>query len=321
MNTQQKSKNASSLKKKQDFLTLADLGEEQLLSLLEEAIDLKSKQKMGIPHEYAKGKSLAMIFEKASTRTRISFEMGMIQLGGHAIFLNSKDIQLGRGESISDTAKVLSGYVDGIMIRTFAHETIEELAEEASVPVINGLTDLHHPAQVLADLMTIFERKGKLEGLKLCFIGDGNNNIAHSLLQGAAMTGMDMTVASPHGFEPDPDLYHQARTAAEQKGSSISFTYSPEEAAVSADVVVTDVWTSMGQENETKKRLAAFKSYQVNEALCELADSDYMFLHCLPAHRGEEVTAGIIDGPHSSVFEEAENRLHAQKALLKMLLA
>jgi ornithine carbamoyltransferase len=242
----------------------------------------------------------------------------MLQLGGHAIFLSSKDIQLGRGESISDTAKVLSRYVDGLMIRTFSHESIEEFAEHATVPVINGLTDLQHPTQVLADLLTILEHKGKLSGLKLCYVGDGNNNMAHSLIEGAVKVGMDISVASPVGYMPNEIIVANAIKAA--KGTNITITNDPVEAIKDADVVVTDVWTSMGQEEETAKRLKAFQSFQVNEELCKLAKNDFIFLHCLPAHRGEEVTAEIIDGPHSVVFDEAENRLHAQKAILKVLL-
>ncbi|WP_438502690.1 ornithine carbamoyltransferase [Alteribacter natronophilus] len=303
-----------------DFLTLADLGTAQLHSLLDEAADLKRKQKQGIAHEYARGKSLAMIFEKSSTRTRISFELGMTQLGGHAIFLNSKDLQLGRGESLSDTARVLSEYADTIMIRTFAHATVEELAAYASIPVINGLTDLHHPAQTLADLLTIKEKKGKLKGIKLGWVGDGSSNVAHSLLEGAALTGMNMTLAAPEGYEPDQAVFSRAQALADESGGKLSLTRSPEEAAAGADVLVTDVWTSMGQEAEKAERMDAFRPYQVNRELCRLADRDYIFLHCLPAHRGEEVTGEIIDGPHSVVFEEAGNRLHAQKALLKMLL-
>ncbi|WP_096435732.1 ornithine carbamoyltransferase [Alteribacter populi] len=303
-----------------DFLTLADLNEEKLLFLLEEALDLKKKQKKGIPHQALKGKTLAMVFEKSSTRTRMSFEVGMLQLGGHAIFLSSKDIQLGRGESMADTARVMSRYVDGIMIRTFAHESVEELAKHAEVPIINGLTDLHHPAQVLADLMTIVEQKGQLKGLKLCFIGDGNNNMTHSLLEGAALTGMDIAVASPSGYEPNAQILKHAQMIAEEKQSIVSFTDNPEDAIKGADVVVTDVWASMGHEEEQAKRLDSFKPYQVTSELCQHAQDDHLFLHCLPAHRGEEVTSDVIDGKHSFVFDEAENRLHAQKALLKVLM-
>ncbi|MGG3467754.1 ornithine carbamoyltransferase [Neobacillus pocheonensis] len=307
--------------KGKDFLQLSDFSPEEILFLLEEAKELKALQKQGKPHPYLSGKVLGMIFEKSSTRTRVSFEVGMLQLGGHAIFLSSRDIQLGRGESISDTAKVLSRYVDGLMIRTFAHESVEELAEHASIPVINGLTDLQHPTQVMADLLTILEHKGKLAGLKLCYIGDGNNNMAHSLMEGAVKVGMDITIASPPGYLPNGTITEKSIKAGKQFGSTVMITNDPVEAIKDADVIVTDVWTSMGQEEETEKRLKAFSSYQVNAELCKYAKEDFIFLHCLPAHRGEEVTAEIIDGPHSVVFDEAENRLHAQKAILKLLLA
>lgn len=305
--------------KGKDFLQLSDFSSEEILYLLETAQELKTLQKQGTPHPFLSGKVLGMIFEKSSTRTRVSFEVGMLQLGGHAIFLSSKDIQLGRGECISDTAKVLSRYVDGLMIRTFSHESVEEFANYATVPVINGLTDLQHPTQVLADLLTILEHKGKLAGLKLCYIGDGNNNMAHSLIEGAVKVGMDISVASPVGYMPNEIIVANAKKAA--KGTAVTITSDPVEAIKGADVVVTDVWTSMGQEEETAKRLKDFQSFQVNEELCKQAKNDYIFLHCLPAHRGEEVTSKIIDGPHSVVFDEAENRLHAQKAILKILLA
>lgn len=306
--------------KGKDFLSLADFQSSEILGLLGEAKELKNLQKQGKPHPHLSGKVLGMIFEKSSTRTRVSFEVGMLQLGGHAIFLSSKDIQLGRGESISDTAKVLSRYVDGIMIRTFSHESVKELAEHATVPVINGLTDLHHPTQVMADLLTILEHKGKLAGLKMCYLGDGNNNMAHSLMEGAVKVGMDISIASPPGYLPDGKITENAIRSGKQTGSTIFVTNDPVAAIKDADVVVTDVWTSMGQEAETEKRLNDLQAYQVNEELCKHAKDDYIFLHCLPAHRGEEVTAEIIDGPHSVVFDEAENRLHAQKAILKILI-
>ncbi|WP_183163768.1 ornithine carbamoyltransferase [Alteribacter keqinensis] len=307
--------------KGKDFLTLADLSEEQLVLLLKEAAELKQKQKQGIPHEYLKGKTLGMIFEKSSTRTRLSFEVGMQQLGGHGIFLSSKDLQLGRGESISDTAKVLSRYVDGIMIRTFAHNKVEELATHATVPVINGLTDDHHPAQVLADLQTIIEYKGRLKGLKVCFVGDGDNNMTHSLIEGAALSGMNISIASPKGYQPNESIVKKALKIASKNHSAITVTEDPIEAVTNADVVVTDVWASMGDEDERAERLNVFAPYQVNEALCSHADKNFIFLHCLPAHRGEEVTASVIDGRHSVVFDEAENRLHAQKALLRLTMS
>jgi ornithine carbamoyltransferase len=306
--------------KGKDFLSLSDFHTDEILYLLEEAKELKSLQKQGKPHPYLSGKVLGMIFEKSSTRTRVSFEVGMLQLGGHAIFLSSRDIQLGRGESISDTAKVLSRYIDCMMIRTFSHESVKELAEHATVPVINGLTDLHHPTQVMADLLTIQEHKGKLAGLKMCYLGDGNNNMAHSLMEGAAKVGMHISIASPPGYLPDGMITEKAIETGKLTGSKITITHNPVDAIKDADIVVTDVWTSMGQEAETEKRLNDLGDYQVNTELCQHAKKDYIFLHCLPAHRGEEVTAEIIDGPHSVVFDEAENRLHAQKAILKLLL-
>jgi ornithine carbamoyltransferase len=306
--------------KGKSFLRLSDFTGSELLYLLDEAVELKKQQKQGKPHAHLSGKVLGMIFEKSSTRTRVSFEVGMLQLGGHAIFLSSKDIQLGRGETISDTAKVLSRYVDGIMVRTFGHDSIEEFAKHATVPVINGLTDLHHPTQVMADLLTILEHKGKLAGLKMCYVGDGNNNMAHSLMEGAAKVGMHITVASPKGYEPNVEITEAVKLVAKTSGSTVELTDNPVEAIQQADVVVTDVWTSMGQEEETAIRLDAFKAFQVNAELCKHAKSDFIFLHCLPAHRGEEVTAEIIDGPHSLVFDEAENRLHAQKAIMKVLI-
>jgi ornithine carbamoyltransferase len=303
-----------------DFLTIGEFESMDLISLLSDAIELKKLQKQGLPHPYLSGKVLGMIFEKSSTRTRVSFEVGMLQLGGHAIFLSSKDIQLGRGETISDTAKVLSRYVDGIMVRTFGHDLIEDFAKNATVPVINGLTDLHHPCQVLADLLTILEHKGKLAGLKMCYIGDGHNNMTHSLMEGAAKLGMHMSVACPQGYEPNEKIVSNALEMAKKSGSIIEITNDPVQAVKDADVIVTDVWTSMGMEAEQEERLNSFKPYQVNSELCMHAKQDYIFLHCLPAHRGEEVTAEIIDGPHSVVFDEAENRLHAQKAILKALM-
>ncbi|HAQ06178.1 MAG TPA: ornithine carbamoyltransferase, partial [Bacillus bacterium] len=265
------------------------------------------------------GKILGRIFDQSSTRTRVSFEVGMIQLGGSALYLNGNDLQLGRGESIADTAQVLSQYVDGIMIRTFSHDSIEELAAHASVPVINGLTDLYHPCQALADLLTIYEQKAKLAGLKLAYIGDGNN-VAHSLMIACTKMGMDISIAAPKAYFPDEKIISQCAGYAEKSGAKLVITDSPIEAVSDADIIYTDVWTSMGQENENEQRLKDFQGFQVNEALCRLANVDYLFMHCLPAHRGEEVTTGVIDGSHSVVFEQAGNRLHAQKALLLELL-
>ncbi len=302
-----------------DLLTLHDVTVPEIDFLLEEASRIKALQKAGIPHPYLQGKTLAMIFQKSSTRTRVSFEVAMFQLGGHALFLSPRDIQMGRGESVADTAKVLSRMVDGIMIRTYAQSEVEELAEHATVPVINGLTDLTHPCQILADLLTIKEHKGTLKGLKLAYVGDGNN-IVHSLLYGCAKVGMHISVATPEGYEPKAEVVQLAQQAAQETGAEIAILTDPIQAVTDADVVVTDVWASMGQEAEQQEREKAFAAYQVNKELCSRAKSDFIFLHCLPAHRGEEVTAEIIDGPHSVVWDEAENRLHAQKAVLATLL-
>ncbi|WP_144493959.1 ornithine carbamoyltransferase [Bacillus pumilus] len=298
-----------------DFLSLKDFSINDIAYLIEKAEEMKQNPYQDL----FKGKTLAMIFEKSSTRTRVSFEAGMTQLGGHALFLSSNDLQIGRGETISDTAQVLSGYVDGIMIRTFEHEKVEELAQYASIPVINGLTDYSHPCQALADLLTIKEAKGTLKGIKVAYIGDGNN-VAHSLMVGCAQLGCDIAVASPKGYEPLQEVTDTARDFAKQSGAEVIVTTDPVAAVQNADVIYSDVFTSMGQEAETEKRLAEFKEYQVNDELMRHAAKDYIFLHCLPAHRGEEVTADIIDGPHSKVFQQAENRLHVQKALIKELM-
>lgn len=292
-----------------------DVSVDELGELLTLARDLKAKTKAGIPHPLLAGKSLGMIFSKSSTRTRVSFEVGMYQLGGMALFLSSNDIQIGRGESISDTAQVLSRMLDGIMIRTFCHKDVEDLAKFGSIPVINGLTDDQHPTQALADLLTIQECKGDLKGLKLCYVGDGNN-VANSLLQACAKAGMDISVASPK-THTCPDFYvNQAKKDAAVTGSRIQMTTDPFDAVKGADVVYTDTWTSMGQESEKAERVAIFKDYQVNKDLMSHAAKDAIFLHCLPAYRGYEVTADIIDSPASKVFDEAENRLHAHKAIL-----
>ncbi len=302
-----------------DFLTLADVAPDSILELLKLASDIKSK--WAAQEEYAplKGKTLGMIFEKSSTRTRVSFEVGMLQLGGHGLFLSSNDIQIGRGETVADTAKVLSQFVDGIMIRTFGHEKIEELAASATIPVINGLTDMFHPCQALADLLTIQEVKGKLAGLKMAYIGDGNN-VVHSLMIACAKTGIDFSIACPAGYEPNKEIIEYAKKEAKQQGCEIVVTDSPTEAIEGADIVYADVWTSMGQEAENAVRLEVFKEYQINAELVKHAKEDYIFMHCLPAHREEEVTAEIIDGPNSVVFHQAGNRLHAQKAILVDLL-
>lgn len=303
--------------KGKDLLTLADFSKEEITYLLELADQIKQKRKNNEVYEPLKGKILGMIFEKSSTRTRVSFEAGMYQLGGTALFLSSNDLQLGRGEPISDTAKILSGYLDGIMIRTFSQQDVVELAENATIPVINGLTDDFHPCQVLADLQTIKEQKGKLEGLKLAYIGDGNN-MAHSLLIGCAKMGLNIAVASPKSYQPKQDIVELATSFA--AGTEVLVTEDPITAVKNADIIYTDVWASMGQEEEQLEREEAFIPYQVNKQLVSHAKSDVIFMHCLPAHRGEEVTAEVIDGPNSVVFQEAENRLHAQKALMVALM-
>jgi ornithine carbamoyltransferase len=316
---------ATQLKKKnilqqKDFLALADIPGENILQLLELAKTIKTKHAMGEEYKPLSGKTLGMIFEKSSTRTRVSFEVGMLQLGGHALFLSSNDLQLGRGETISDTAKVLSQYVDGIMIRTFEHEKVKELASAASIPVINGLTDTAHPCQALADLLTIQEVKGQLKGLKMAYIGDGNN-MAHSLMMACAKTGIDFAIGCPEKFAPNQEIVKLAQTEAAVYDCTIEVQTSPAAAIQDADIVYSDVWTSMGQEEENELRLEAFKQYQINAELIKHAKKDYMFMHCLPAHREEEVSAEIIDGPQSVVFHQAGNRLHAQKAILVDLMS
>lgn len=301
------------------LLKLLDLSKEEILEILNLGDQLKYEQKHGIPHAKLAGKTLGMIFEKASTRTRVSFEVGMYQLGGHALFLSSRDLQIGRGEPIEDTARVLSRYVDGIMIRTFAQKQVEDLAKYASIPIINGLTDFAHPCQVLADLMTVREFKGRLEGLKLCFIGDGNN-MANSLIVGGLKTGMSVSIACPEGYDPSPEVLEFASKIV-ANGGVFELTCSPKQAVINADVVITDVFASMGQENETEKRLKAFEGYQVNSELMTLAKPDAMVLHCLPAHRDEEISKEIFEKHEKEIFEEAENRLHAQKAVMVKLMA
>ncbi|HUG42229.1 MAG TPA: ornithine carbamoyltransferase [Longimicrobiales bacterium] len=297
---------------KRDFLAITDFSTEEIHETLDLAHRMKRGQESGRPLE---GKTLAMIFEKSSTRTRVSFEVGMYQLGGHALFLSSRDIQLGRGEPIRDTARVLSRYVDGIMIRTFAQESCIDLAEYGSVPVINGLTDLLHPCQVMADLMTVQEAFGTdLRGRKVAWIGDGNN-MANSWLNAAYRLGLEVRLACPEGYDPDPGILERVK-----EGAKVMVTRSPAEAAEGADVVTTDVWASMGQEEEAKERMRAFAGFQVNGALMAAAAPESIFLHCLPAHRGEEVTEDVFEGPRSRVFDEAENRLHVQKAIMLELM-
>lgn len=302
-----------------DFLSLYDFQPAELNYLLDLAIELKEKQKSGEPHQLLAGKTLGMIFQKASTRTRVSFEVGIYQLGGQGLFLSSNDLQIGRGEPVCDTARVLSRYLDGIMIRTFSHQEVEELAQYASVPVINGLTDLLHPCQVLADLMTIRQYKGQLAGLKLAYIGDGNN-MAHSLMFGGAKMGMHVTIASPSGYEPLSEIVVKAKDVAKETGGSIQVVNDPREAAKHADVVYTDVWASMGQEQEQELRAKAFAGFQVNRQLMELTNSEAMVLHCLPAHREEEITSEIFERYQQMIFDEAENRLHAQKAIMAAIM-
>ena len=297
------------------LLKLGDLSGEQIISILDLADKLKDENKKGITHHYLKGKTLGMIFTKASTRTRVSFEVGMYQLGGNALFLSGNDLQIGRGEPIEDTARVLSRFLDGIMIRTFKQEDVEGLAKYGSVPVINGLTDYCHPCQVLADLQTIREFKGKLEGLKLAFIGDGNN-MANSLIVGCIKVGMSVSVACPVGYEPDAEI---VKWGLEQ--GKLVITDSPEIAVENADVVYTDVWASMGQESEAQTRKKIFEKFQVNNALMDKANGGAMVLHCLPAHREEEITAEVLEAHANEIFEEAENRMHAQKAVLVTLMA
>ncbi|BDF70717.1 ornithine carbamoyltransferase [Oscillospiraceae bacterium] len=301
---------------KKDLLKLLDLSREDITRILNEGDQMKYNQKHGLTHNYLQGKTLAMIFEKNSTRTRVSFENGMYQLGGHALFLSGKESQIGRGEPIEDTARVLARYCDGIMIRTYGQAEVEQLAKYASIPVINGLTDFAHPCQVLADLMTVREKMSRLEGLKLCFIGDGNN-MANSLIVGGLKCGMDVSVACPEGYDPDQKVLDFAKTVT---GCKFELCRRPEEAAVDADVVITDVWASMGQEGEKEKREKAFAGYQVNEALMALAHPGAMVQHCLPAHKGEEISAETFEKHADEIFEEAENRLHAQKAVLYLLM-
>lgn len=306
--------------KKKDFLTLTDYTPQELIHLLEFAQELKTKKRQGVSLTPLQGKTLAMIFDHPSTRTRVSFEVGMNQLGGSAINLNRHDLQLGRGESVEDTGETLSRYVDGILIRTASHQTVVTLAEATSVPVINGLTDLYHPCQAMADLLTIQEKKGSFQGKKLAYVGDGNN-VLHSLLHGAAAVGLDMSVATPPGYEPSDAVKSETQQIASETGASITFTQDPKEAVQNADIIYTDVWTSMGQEEEKAQRLKDFNGFQVNAELLGDANEEVIFMHCLPAYRGWEVTPEVIDGPHSVVFDQAENRLHAQNAILVSLLA
>ncbi len=296
------------------LLKLSDLSTQEITDILDLADQLKYDKKNGIPHRYLEGKTLGMIFEKSSTRTRVSFEVGMYDLGGYPLFLSSNDLQIGRGEPVEDTARVLSRYLDGIMIRTFQQKEVEDLAKYGSIPIINGLTDYCHPCQVLADLMTIREHKGSFKNLKMCFIGDGNN-MANSLLVGAIKMGLSFAIACPKGYEPDSDLMKWA-----SENGEFLCTDSVVEAAKDADILVTDVWASMGQESEIADRKKIFEGYQINAELMKVAKDDSMVLHCLPAHRGEEITAEVFESHANEIFDEAENRLHAQKAVLVTLM-
>ena len=301
---------------KKDLLSIYDLETSDFEKIWKKAARLKTLLKQGKEHTSLKGKTLGMIFDKSSTRTRISFEVGMYQLGGIALFLNSRDTQIGRGETIADSARMMSRYLNGIMIRTFAQASVEEFARYATIPVINGLTDLSHPCQILSDLFTIKEKKGSYEKLKIAYIGDGNN-IANSWIEAAARLPIQLALACPQGYEPDKKIMTKcAREASE----GIMLYSDPREAVRNADVLYTDVWTSMGQEAEDTERKKIFKNYQINKKLLAEAKKDAIVMHCLPAHRGEEITADVIDGPHSVVIDEAENRLHVQKAILEILL-
>ena len=305
--------------KGRDFISLHDFTQDELSYIINVARELKAEQKAGHPRQALQGKTLGMIFTKSSTRTRVSFEVGMYQLGGHALFLSGRDIQLGRGETIADTARVISRMVDGIMIRTFSHQEVLDLAEYSTIPIINGLTDLLHPCQVLADLMTIQEHKGRLAGLKLAYVGDGNN-MAHSLMFGGAKMGLHVVIASPPGYKPDPKIVALAQADAKNNGGCVEVVDDPLEAVKGADVLYTDVWASMGQEEEAQVRMAAFRGYQINSNTLKLANPSAIVLHCLPAHRGEEITDDVIEGAQSVVFDEAENRLHAQKAIMALVM-
>ncbi len=299
-----------------NLLTISELDKEQITTLLERAALLKERHKSGIPYHPLRGKTLALVFSKASTRTRVSFETAMFHLGGNAIFISHRDSQVGRGEPIKDTARVMSRYVDAVVIRTFGHEIIEEYASYSDVPVINGLTDMHHPCQVLADLLTIKENRGTLKGLKIAWIGDGNN-MANSWVEAAVKCGFDLTLASPPGYELDEAIISRARADAD---GEILQTSSVAKAAEGADVLNTDVWASMGQEEEQRERIKSFKDYQINNKTVALANKNVMVMHCLPAHRGEEITEDVLEGSRSVVFDQAENRLHIQKAILEWLM-
>ncbi|EEX69543.1 ornithine carbamoyltransferase [Mitsuokella multacida] len=307
--------------KGKDMLSIHDLSVDEVQEILALAKELKAKQKAGVPHEILKGKTLGMIFEKSSTRTRVSFETGMYQLGGQALFLSNRDLQLGRGEPIRDTARVLSRYLDGIMIRTFGHDRVEELAKWADIPVINALTDLLHPCQVLTDLLTIEEYKGKnLKGLKMAYVGDGNN-MTNSFLYGCAKVGMTFVAATPEDYRPDETVFKNALEDAKETGAELSLVTDPKEAVKDADIVVTDTWASMGQEAEHEARKKIFAPYQVNKELLKGADKRVIVMHCLPAYRGEEITEEVLEANADVIFDEAENRLHTQKAIMALTMS
>jgi len=305
--------------KGKNLISIADLSIEEIYQIFDVSKSLKEKLYTGEPHRYLEGKTLGMIFTKRSTRTRVSFETGIYQLGGIGMYFGPNDLQLGTSESISDTAKVLGRYLDGIMIRTFDHQDVVELGKYAGIPVINGLTDLLHPCQVLTDLFTILEKKRVLKGLKLAYIGDGNN-MAHSLLNGCSKVGMHISIASPSGYKPNKDIVENAKKFAKYMGSKIDITDDPVAAVKNADIVYTDVWASMGQEQEAQDRKKKFAKYQVNPKLVKNAKDDYLFMHCLPAHRGEEVVNEVADSANSVIFDEAENRLHVQKAIMALVM-
>ena len=305
--------------KGKSLASLYDLTREEIEQILKTSELLKLQLLRGQEHPLLKGKTLAMIFEKPSTRTRVSFEVGMWQLGGYALYLSSNDLQLGRGETIADTAQVLSRYVNGIMARVFAHRTILDLVAHSKVPVINGLSDFSHPCQGLADLFTIYEKKGGFSGLKLAYVGDGNN-VAHSLIEGCSKVGMNITLGCPKGYEPDPEVVAKGKEEAKKNGCEVIVTNDPKEAVRAADVIYTDVWASMGKEKEREERLKVLRPYQVNSDLVKWAKEDYLFMHCLPAHRGEEVVNEVADSKNSVIFDQAENRMHTQKALMALIM-
>ncbi|HMB16473.1 MAG TPA: ornithine carbamoyltransferase [Pelovirga sp.] len=301
---------------KKDFLSLSDWSLDDLEAIFALARDLKAKQQQRIPHRLLEGKTLAMIFEKSSTRTRVSFEAGMFQLGGHALFLHSGNTQMGRGEPIRDSAKVMARYCDGVMIRTFAHSIVEEFAAHSSVPIINGLTDLNHPCQLMADLFTVSEHRSNYRDLAYCWIGDGNNMV-NSWINAAGVFGFELRIATPQGYEPDAGVVEKAR----QAGARVILTNDPREAASGADILNTDVWASMGQEEEQQIRAKAFSGFQINNELLSIANKEALVMHCLPAHRDEEITNEVMEGSQSIIFDEAENRLHVQKAIMATLMA